>query len=306
MIYKKSICFLAALTVSMGLQAMEAPESNDYGLGLKLEGGRERLEALKAHPKHIAFKTAVVDLPTTVDLISQCSPIRNQKKLGSCTSFAGSGLVEFLLKKSGKPIVERSELFLYYNERKIEGSLGQEDPGANMDTIIKATHDYGSCPGDLWSYDDYLTKYRQEPTSVCYESAKQVEDLDDFNHTIIDQDLVTMKTVLAQEQPFVIGVGVYQSFQTAETKRTGTIPMPDVNSEKLLGGHAIMVVGYNDETQRFIFRNSWDTTWGNGGYGTLPYQYVVDSNLTQGLFTMYKLGAEQKAAAQRGSYCTLI
>ncbi len=305
MFFKKSIYFLAALTVSMGIQAMETPESNDYSLGLNLEGTRERLEALKAHPKHIAFKAEAAELPTTVDLISQCSPIRNQKSLGSCTSFAGSGLIEFLLKKSENSPAERSELFLYYNERKIEGSLDQEDPGANMDTIIKATHDYGSCPSELWSYDNYLTKYRQEPTSDCYESAKQVVNLDDFNHTIIDQDLLTMKTVLAQAQPFLIGVQVYPSFQSPDAKVTGDIPMPG-NTEKVRGGHAIMVVGYNDETERFIFRNSWDTTWGKAGYGTLPYKYVLDSNLTQGIFTIYKLGAKEKAAVQSGSYCNLI
>ena len=97
---------------------------------------------------------------------------------------------------------------------------------------------------------------------------------------VVGQTLADMvyrtRHCLAKAGPVVIGVQVYQSF---EDTPSGNVPMPEV-AEELLGGHAILLVGYDDKTQRFTFRNSWGTSWGDAGYGTLPYAYVGDSNLT--------------------------
>jgi C1A family cysteine protease len=53
-------------------------------------------------------------------------------------------------------------------------------------------------------------------------------------------------------------------------------------------GHAVLMVGYDDATQRVIVRNSWGASWGQGGYFTMPYQYVVDRNLASDLWTITK------------------
>ena len=71
-----------------------------------------------------------------------------------------------------------------------------------------------------------------------------------------------MKQCLASGFPFVIGFQVYQSFESDQVASTGIVPMPDVNNEQLLGGHAVLVVGYDDSNQWFIVRNSWGSWMG--------------------------------------------
>jgi len=94
-----------------------------------------------------------------------------------------------------------------------------------------------------------------------------------------------MKGCLASGFPFVFGFSVYESFESAAVGKSGIVPMP-ASSEKQLGGHAVLAVGYDDRDQRFIVRNSWGPKWGMRGYFTMPYAYVTDSNLADDLWTI--------------------
>lgn len=264
-----------------------------YGL-VGGEEARKNLEALKNHERHREFIPTVTDLPAVVDLSHLCSPIQNQWLLASCTAFAGCGLVEFLLKKEGKTDVKQSELFLYYNERKIEGTL-PKDEGANMATIIKALHEYGSCPENLLPYNfEDRWYFNNMPSEKCYTEAKKLVDLDQFAHTIVKTDLNEMKTLLANDQPFIIGLKFYESARTWETFRTGYVPMPnlDPNSgDSYLASHALMIVGYDDNKKCFKARNSYGTIMGDNGYLWIPYDYLTNPQLLDGgIFTMFKIG----------------
>jgi len=166
-----------------------------------------------------------------------------------------------------------SRLFLYYIERQLEGTINS-DSGATIYDGIKALKIYGVCPEQFWPYD--IRKYKITPPAICYRRAKLHRVLAAYN---VRQNLETMKGYLAAGNPFVIGITVYEEFESDGAARTGDIPMPGQNSQ-LLGGHALIVVGYDDSTQRFKFRNSWGTGWGNNGYGTLPYKYLLDPSLT--------------------------
>jgi C1A family cysteine protease len=53
----------------------------------------------------------------------------------------------------------------------------------------------------------------------------------------------------------------------------------------VLGGHAVLAVGYDDATQRFTIRNSWGANWGQGGYFTMPYPYLTTSGLSSDFWT---------------------
>ena len=57
------------------------------------------------------------------------------------------------------------------------------------------------------------------------------------------------------------------------SKTTGKIGMPMIN-DKLIGGHAVIICGYDDNTNELILRNSWGTYWGDNGYFYLPYEYL--------------------------------
>jgi C1A family cysteine protease len=96
-----------------------------------------------------------------------------------------------------------------------------------------------------------------------------------------------MKVCLATGFPFVFGFAVYESFQTQEVARTGIVNLPD-KKESMLGGHAVVSVGYEDKLKRFIVRNSWGNDWGIKGYFTIPYQYLEDRDLSDDFWTIKK------------------
>jgi C1A family cysteine protease len=58
------------------------------------------------------------------------------------------------------------------------------------------------------------------------------------------------------------------------------------SSESLVGGHAVCAVGYDDKAKRILVRNSWGPKWGQGGYFTMPYDYVADRNLSDDFWTI--------------------
>ena len=56
--------------------------------------------------------------------------------------------------------------------------------------------------------------------------------------------------------------------------------------EQVVGGHAVMAVGYDDKQQRFIARNSWGADWGQKGYFTMPYKYLASRGLSDDFWTI--------------------
>jgi C1A family cysteine protease len=218
------------------------------------------------------------DLPDVVDLRSQCSPIVDQGELGSCTANAiASGLREYLLLQAKQPWVALSRLFLYYEERLLEGTVN-EDSGAEIRDGMKVLKNIGVCPESEDSYD--ITKFTDPPTKENTADASQYK-ISKYQRV---SNLTMLKTALAERQTVVLGINVYSSFESDEAAKTGIIPMPNLDQEELLGGHAVLVVGYDDTKQWAIVRNSWGDNWGDKGYFYLPYQYWTD-NLTMDMWT---------------------
>jgi C1A family cysteine protease len=84
----------------------------------------------------------------------------------------------------------------------------------------------------------------------------------------------------------VFGFTVYESFESEQVAKTGKVPLPP-RSEQVLGGHAVLAVGYNDAQQSFIVRNSWGPNWGMKGYFWMPYGYVTDPQLASDFWAIY-------------------
>ncbi len=221
-------------------------------------------------------------LPSSVDLRPQDSPIEDQGELGSCTSFASGAAFRFDLRKQGLSDFVISHLFEYFNSRSKNQKL--VDSGATIRDAIKAINTYGLCPESEWPYD--LSKFTVRPSVKAYKDALKDRAL---TYQRVSQNLTQMKNCLAQGLPFVIGISVYQSFESQEVASTGIVPMPSQN-EQLLGGHALLVVGYDDSTQRFTVRNSWGSGFGDKGYVYLPYQYLEDSNLASDFWVVQTVG----------------
>jgi C1A family cysteine protease len=219
-------------------------------------------------------------LPPKVDLRAQCPPVYDQGQLGSCTANAIGAALQFNQMKQNETAFAPSRLFIYYNERVMEHSIS-EDAGAMIRDGIKSVATIGAPPEiPDWPYD--IKQFKTKPPSNAYTDAKKYQAL---LYQRVDQQIDQLRGCLAAGFPFVFGITVYESFESAAVAKTGTVPMPKP-SEKTLGGHAIMAVGYNDKLKRFIIRNSWGVDWGMEGYFTLPYAYLLESNLADDFWTI--------------------
>ena len=213
----------------------------------------------------------ITKLPASIDLRSKFPPCYDQGQLGSCTANAIVGAYQYLT-----PSFMGSRLFQYYNERVIEGDVPY-DNGATVSDSVKAVQNYGLCPESEWTYD--INKFAVKPTTRCYTDGLKHRAIKVYN---VQQTLSSMKAYLNQGYPFIIGIVVYSSFETNSVAKTGFVPMPPVNrNDYILGGHCVVVVGYNDNLKGgvWIVRNSWGTNWGVNGYFYLPYNYLTNPNL---------------------------
>jgi len=221
-------------------------------------------------------------LPIKVDLRPQCPPIYDQGQLGSCTGNGWAAAAEFLIMKQGLPNFTPSRLFIYYNERVADNDVAV-DAGASISDGAHVVSTLG-CPDEtLWPYD--ITKFAyQPPANVFADGAKhrvlQVQQ--------VSQDLTAMKEILANGLPIVIGFVVYPSFESQEVSTSGEVPMPG-HHEKPVGGHCVVVVGYDDTQKRFIMRNSWGSGWGLAGYFTMPYAYLTNPRLSSDFWMASKI-----------------
>jgi C1A family cysteine protease len=227
---------------------------------------------------YAAIAPRIARLPQKIDLRRKCPPVENQGQLGSCTANALVGALEFLELKDGGPFIDLSRLFVYYNERAIEGTVDQ-DSGAFLRDGIKSLARQGVCPEKEWPYR--TSAFRKKPTPACYADAKKYEITSYHRINTTDE----MRTCLAGGFPFVFGFTVYSSFESAAVARSGVLNIPTRN-ETVVGGHAVMAVGYDDTQQRFIVRNSWGADWGQRGYFTMPYDYLQSRNLSDDFWTI--------------------
>jgi C1A family cysteine protease len=236
-----------------------------------------------------AVRKVPAKLPPAVDLRPLCPKVENQGDLGSCTGNALAGALEFLERKDKVSFVDFSRLFIYYNERAVEHTVNS-DSGAMIRDGIKTLAKKGVCSEKKWPY--IISKFSVKPAPSCYKEAL-THKINSY-HRILTLD--EMRTCLAEGFPFVFGFTVYESFESQQVAKTGVVNMPKPG-EGVVGGHAVLAVGYNDSKKRFIVRNSWGEDWGMKGYFTMPYNYLADRNLSDDLWTIRRGGAMVKKSS---------
>ena len=235
----------------------------------------DQRDHLYAAPPRVLSK-----LPLRVDLRPRCPPVFDQGVLGSCTANAIGNAYRFdLLKQRGSRRFVPSRLFIYYNERVIEGTI-DSDAGAMLRDGIKTLAKQGVCDDARWLY--LIDRFADKPPDPAYREGLRHQAL---SYQRLLQEAWQMKGCLASGYPFVFGFSVYESFESRAVARTGKVPMPGAG-ERMIGGHAVLAVGYDDLSQRFIVRNSWGSGWGQAGYFTMPYAYLLDENLSDDFWTI--------------------
>jgi C1A family cysteine protease len=215
------------------------------------------------------------NLPAKVDLSKNCPPVYDQGQLGSCTANAIAAAIEFDQKKRFVP----SRLFIYYNERAMEGTIAS-DSGAQIRDGIKSVATQGAPPEKDWPYE--IAKFSEKPSKEAFTDAKA--NLVTLYQRLV-QDFSSMRGCLATGYPFVFGFTVYESFEGDKVAKTGIVPMP-LSDEKTVGGHAVLAVGYDDTSREFLVRNSWGPKWGLKGYFKIPYAYLTSPKLASDFWTI--------------------
>ena len=273
------------LNNSLSTSVFGASSVGGHGLGFKFSAGRP----MNPYQPDVYMGAS---LPSQVDLRSQDSPISDQGQLGACTAFAmGRGLRQFDELKEARmyaqqspfggfynvPVqaaasfTELSPLWFYYAERVADGSDVSQDTGSTITTGMNVLTSQGIPPETDWPYD--ITKFSQKPPAKAYQDASEFKLSSKTPLNTLDD----IKATVASGWPVVFGFQVYDNFMGIGSD--GMMPMPTA-SNYVEGGHAVMVLGYDDARQVLIIRNSWGASWGDHGYFYMPYAYVTPDNVS--------------------------
>ncbi|MCC5645232.1 peptidoglycan-binding protein [Nostoc sp. CHAB 5824] len=253
-------------------------------------------ESIRPKLKNGKKVTVYLLMPEFVDLSFWCSPIEDQGSLDSCTAHACVALMEYFEKRSFDRYVDASRLFLYKATRNLMHRQG--DAGASLRQTMRAMALFGVPPEEYWPYRE--DKVDEEPTPFCYSFGQSYQALKYFRLNPLGTTenilLFRIKTALAAGFPCAFGFTMYYSIE--DLNPSGYIAYP-VKNDKVKGGHAVVAVGYDDHkvienadgSRRsqgaLLIRNSWGTDWGEGGYGWLPYDYVLEG-LTNDWWSLLK------------------
>lgn len=225
-------------------------------------------------------------LPAVVDLRNQFpAPCYDQGELGSCVSQALAANMQFLRQKQKLPQFMPSRLYIYYNARWVDGNV-EEDAGTYIRTGVKVLVKAGFAHETIWPY--VIDKYAEHPPMAAYNDARLYYPMKYFR--LDNGNLNSLKSCLAAGYPIVFGFTMFESFW--ESDKTGFVKMPSNDSE--IGGHCVLLVGYDDSREMFIIRNSFGDKVGDKGHYYMPYEYITNRDLCEDFWTIRMVSSEYK------------
>lgn len=212
-----------------------------------------------------------------VDLRNLSPQVQDQLDIGSCVSHGVLYTHQMLYPDSKDKTELGSRLYNYYNGRKREGRAHM-DQGMSIISGIISLLEYGSVQENMWPYD--TTKRDIQPPSEIYNMAIKSK----LKATQIPQNIYNIKNSLIECLPVLCGILIYPSFETDLVAKSGIVPYPNKLNENPVGRHCVVIVGFDDMSQKFLLRNSWGPQWGDNGYFWVDYKYILDEDLCSDLY----------------------
>ena len=212
----------------------------------------------------------IKECPGSVSLLEYCAPIENQTTTSSCTAHGIVGNLEILEKKSKTNFYDISRLFIYYNTRMIRG-IEDTDGGAYIRDGIKSLVRFGYCSEKLWQFNE--GKINTKPDRKSYKEAKR-HLIKEYSRILNITDIIKC---IASGYPVIFGITLYESFESKTVAKTGKISIPKMK-ERVIGGHCMLIIGYDIETKLFLVRNSWSSKWGDNGNCYIPFEYMEQAS----------------------------
>ncbi|MBC7507422.1 MAG: C1 family peptidase [Ferruginibacter sp.] len=234
-----------------------------------------------------ARPTDLPALPKRIDLRAECPPVYEQGSISSCTANATAALLDVVRKRDNLPFLHPSRLFIYYNCRVLNGDP-EADHGSTFRDALSTLYDTGVCAEADWDYDPTLLF--QKPTDECY--TKAIENKFQY-YALIDQNETALKHCLNEGYPFIFSIILFSSFEEDHMLfETGilSVPNPDQPKPPVLGRHAVCCVGYDDDKQLFLVRNSFGAEWRGDGHFCIPYSFMLDPECNEGFWTLRTSG----------------
>lgn len=237
-------------------------------------------------------------LPEKVDLSPLCSPIEDQGSHGSCVGHGTCGMLEYLELwelRAKLPVGAKapevfdstfdpiSRLFVYNNARLYDGNPLSQDNGTQISSAIHVIKNQGLCRESQFAYTDENVLF--SPPDEAYLEGLHHKAVWDYK--LDNRNLNELKQCLAWGYPIIFGMTCYDSMMTQQVAETGDIPYPS-NGDSPVGGHCMLIVGYDNATQTFDLRQSWGLGWGNQGYGKIGFDYLTDTDLASDFWTLRK------------------
>jgi len=215
-----------------------------------------------------------------VDLRHLFPDVYDQGSTSSCVAQSTAGAFQYTRMAQGLPNWIPSRLFIYWNARDYE-HCADIDGGSQIRDGVKAVANFGVCPEIEWPFG--IAPINAKPSLEAYQAAQHAKAT---QYASVDQSLNHILSCLNHKLPVIFGSSVFQAFEGEEVAKTGNVPMPDA-TERPIGGHAQVIVGWKPETQHFIVRNSWGKNWGIEGYSYFPRDYILSPDLSSDFWTIY-------------------
>jgi C1A family cysteine protease len=248
------------------------------------------------------FPIARGTTPGRWDLRTHCPPVKDQGNLATGTVNAVTTVFQFALLRQALGDFDPSRHFLYWNMREVEGGDGDvdRDCGGSIRDALFSLFWMGCCTEKMWPYDS--NNVNERPSDICFSTARYPRSIE---YKRVEQTLDQLRAAIRRTLPVIFGFSVYESFEAVSVAADGKMPEP-TESEQLLGGHAGVLVGYDDEKECGIVRNSWGSEWGDGGDFYMPYAFLLNPDRCGDFWTLEKVTprCKQRKRNKRAQVCS--